>query len=117
MIRQTVRFFGELGQLSQVTTLTILVSPGTHTWEPDGQIRWCWLQRAGRQAEVHTFGLRGQVWPRKAGGLLGRARRQPATARRRGVGTPIAWSEKQGHGAITELFRRRIEECSGDRDG
>ena len=44
-------------------------------------------------------------------------RGQPATAGRRGVGTPIAWSEKQRHGAITELFRRRLEECSGDRDG
>ncbi len=71
MIRQTVPFFGVSSMADSLSHyVDHLGFTGTHIWEPDGQIRWCWLQRAGRQAEVHTFGLRGQYGHEKLAAFL-----------------------------------------------
>ncbi len=72
MIRQTVPFFGVSSMADSLSHyVDHLGFTLNHTWEPDGQIRWCWLQHAGGASlmmqQHYTEGLNARVYE----GVLG----------------------------------------------
>ena len=120
MIRQTVPFFGVSSMADSlshyVDHLGFTLNPHLGAGWPDPLVL---AAARGRGVKLKSTPLSyaARYGHEKLAAFLIERGASPQLPDDEAWGTPIAWAEKQGHGAIAELLRRRMEECSGDRDG